>query len=124
MKEEEVKLGSIIHTQNIDSSTASSGEECDSGNQSEIKLKKKLNLFRFIKSDNSHIRLLSCLIIIRSLNQVDYLMNVYEILRTDLNDESIKKLFLYYNGVWVLLKWCKLANKVKQIGCKIEVKFN
>ena len=95
------------------SSTASSNDDDDEdGENEDIKLKRKLSLFRFIKSDNSQIRLLSCLIIIRTLNQVDYLMNVFDVLRADLNDETNKKLFLYYYGVWVLLKWCKLTHRV------------
>ena len=102
IKEDEVK-----HVALENPTLSSEDEDGD-----EIKLKKKLSLFRFIKSDHSHIRLLSCLIIIRTLNQVDYLMNVFEILHADLKDDSIKKLFLYYYGPWVLLKWCKLANKV------------
>ena len=105
IKEDEVKLGVESH-----GSTASS----DESNDDDYEIKKKLSLLRFIKSDNTHIRLLSCLIIIRTLNQVDYLMNVFEILRSDLKDESIKELFYCYYGTWVLLKWCKLATKVKK----------
>jgi sugar-specific transcriptional regulator TrmB len=109
-----IKEDAIINT-GSNSSTASStsdNDDDDDEENEEIKLNRKISLFRFIKSDNSHIRLLSCLIIIRTLNQVDYLVNVFNILRTDLNDETNKKLFIYYYGVWVLLKWCKFANKV------------
>jgi hypothetical protein len=110
-----IKEDAIINTgsnSSTASSTSDNDDDDDDEENEEIKLNRKISLFRFIKSDNSHIRLLSCLIIIRTVNQVDYLMNVFNILRTDLNDETNKKLFIYYYGVWVLLKWCKFANKV------------
>ena len=89
----------------------------------------------FLKSDNFKIRLLSCLIVLRTSNQgeklkinaycldwnmnnfvsflkVDYINNVFEILKQDLKHYEVKKLFLDYYGTWTILKWCKLTNKV------------
>lgn len=90
--------------------------ENDDVDECEDAIKKKLYLFKFIKSDDIHIRILSCLIIIRTLNQVDYLVNVFDILRNDLKNEDMKELFLNYYGVWALIKWCKLVNKVNLVS--------
>ncbi len=89
----------------------------------------------FLHSENPQIRLLSCLIVLRTLNQgifhfifyyyfsedvgfylnlflADYIHNVFEILRDDLKDDCIKQIFMDYFGTWTILKWCKSNNKV------------
>jgi hypothetical protein len=66
----------------------------------------------FLQSDQPSIRLVACLIILRTLSQADHIQNIFEILRVDLKDDSIKELFLYYYGTWTIIKWCKLSNKV------------
>jgi hypothetical protein len=113
IKEEEFTQHDSSSNATTENSEDSEDEKSENGDGRRIKIQKKLSLFRFIKSDSAHIRALSCLIILRTLNQVDYLMNVFDILRTDLKDEETKELFLFYHGTWVLLKWCKLANKVR-----------
>ena len=66
----------------------------------------------FLQSNNPPVRVLSCLIILRTLNQADYVNNVFEIMRGDLKKDTLKKLFLNYYGTWTIIKWCKLTNKV------------
>jgi len=68
----------------------------------------------FLQGNNMPVRMLSCLIILRTLSQADYINNIFEILRHDLKDDTLKKLFLTYFGTWTILKWCKLTNKVKK----------
>ncbi len=69
----------------------------------------------FLQGNNISVRMLSCLIILRTLSQADYINNVFEILRQELKDETSKKLFLTYFGTWTIIKWFKLTNKVKLI---------
>lgn len=76
----------------------------------------------FLQGNNAPVRMLSCLIILRTLTQADYINNVYEILRGDLRDDNLKKLFLNYYGTWTIIKWCKLSNKVRPIFCSPNLK--
>ena len=89
-----------------------------------------------LQSENPHARLLSCLIILRTLTQgnkqylrafsesenklvgsiiVDYIVNVFDVLRQDLRNELARRHFLYYHGTWTILKWFKSANKVTRL---------
>jgi hypothetical protein len=68
---------------------------------------------KYIKSKNPNERILSYLIILRTLNHlhVDYLITTFELLKNDLKCDVNKDIFLEYYGIWTLLKWLKLANK-------------
>jgi hypothetical protein len=89
----------------------------------------------FLNSNHYKIRLLSCLIVLRTLNQVDYIHNVFDILKKDFantadnesdnysEEQSIKKIFLDYFGTFTILKWCKHSNKVHFISIRIKIVF-
>ncbi|RNA41757.1 coiled-coil domain-containing protein [Brachionus plicatilis] len=57
-------------------------------------------------------RMLACLTILRTLSQVDLIIQVLELVKQDLKDEDNKKLFLSFHGTWTVIKWCKLGNQV------------
>ncbi|XP_071786779.1 coiled-coil domain-containing protein 138-like isoform X1 [Asterias amurensis] len=65
----------------------------------------------FYRSPNLHIRLLSCLIIMKTLSQVDVLALVFDVLRADLKEESAKELFLGYQATQVVTPFLKMTNK-------------
>jgi hypothetical protein len=73
----------------------------------------------FLQSNNPSVRMLSCLIILRTLSQADHISNVFEILRKDLKVDNYKKIFLNYYGTWTIIKWLKLSSK-HFLGCSID----
>lgn len=65
----------------------------------------------YFRSSNLHARLLSSLIILRTLSQVDLLAHVFDVLKADLKSDVAKELFLYYQGTTVVLQYLKPVNK-------------
>ncbi|XP_045205254.2 coiled-coil domain-containing protein 138-like [Mercenaria mercenaria] len=65
----------------------------------------------YFRSSNLHVRLLSSLIILRTLSQVDLLAHVFDVLKADLKSDIAKELFLYYQGTTVVLQFLKPVNK-------------
>ncbi|XP_033106005.1 coiled-coil domain-containing protein 138-like [Anneissia japonica] len=65
----------------------------------------------FFKSPSIHSRFLSCLIILRTLTQVDHLAHVFDVLRSDLKDDRCKELFMQYRATPVFLSFLKPSNK-------------
>jgi hypothetical protein len=74
----------------------------------------------FLRSDNSQIRILSCLIIFRTLSQADHISRMFDLLRDELKNELTRKYFLDYHGTWTILKWFKLSNK-KFLSSSIDI---
>ncbi|XP_066286043.1 coiled-coil domain-containing protein 138-like [Branchiostoma lanceolatum] len=74
----------------------------------------------FFKSSNLQVRLLSALIILKTLLQVDYLAQVFEVLRNDLRLEKCKELFLHYQGVQVILPFIKGGNRAL-MGSAVDI---
>lgn len=104
---------SNIHN-HIDCKEEDADEESSSEDSLEDNSNRLINKRIFIQSDNSQIRILSSLIILRTLNQIDIIVNTLELLKKDLkNNLNNKEYFLKLNGVWTLLKWCKLNNNYK-----------
>lgn len=66
----------------------------------------------YFRSSNLHVRLLSSLIILRTLSQVDLLAHVFDVLKADLKFDMAKELFLYYQGTTVVLQFLKPVNRV------------
>ncbi|XP_046352653.1 coiled-coil domain-containing protein 138-like isoform X1 [Haliotis rufescens] len=66
----------------------------------------------FFRSSNLHIRLLSSLIILKTLTQADLLAQVFDVLKTDLKSDVAKELFLYYQATPVITVYLKPVNKV------------
>nr|XP_002741387.1 PREDICTED: coiled-coil domain-containing protein 138-like isoform X1 [Saccoglossus kowalevskii] len=65
----------------------------------------------FFNSSILHIRLLSSLIILKTLTQVDYLAHVFDVLKNDLKNDTTKELFTHYQGTAVILPYMKGTNK-------------
>ncbi|XP_062513554.1 coiled-coil domain-containing protein 138-like [Corticium candelabrum] len=65
----------------------------------------------FFQSQSLHVRMLSTLIILKTLTQVDHLAYVFDSLRSELKDDTAKDLFLQHNGVAVLLPYIKATQK-------------
>lgn len=65
----------------------------------------------YFRSQNLHVRLLSSLIILKTLSQVDLLAHVFDVLRNDLKSDIAKELFLYYQATPVVLQYLKPVNK-------------
>ncbi|XP_046853391.1 coiled-coil domain-containing protein 138-like [Xenia sp. Carnegie-2017] len=66
----------------------------------------------YIHSSNLEERMLSALIILKTLTQADYLSHTFDILKCDLREEQGKRLFLDDNGLQVILLFMKPKNKV------------
>ncbi|ELT98232.1 hypothetical protein CAPTEDRAFT_185091 [Capitella teleta] len=67
---------------------------------------------KFIRHSNARLRVLSYLIILSSLNQVDKVAYVFELLRNEVKNSNGKELFLYFNSTSILLPHLKPSNKV------------
>ncbi|KAK3611226.1 hypothetical protein CHS0354_002122 [Potamilus streckersoni] len=65
----------------------------------------------YFHSSNLHVRLLSSLIILRTLSQADLLASVFDSLRSDLKSDVAKELFLYYQATPVIIHYLKPVNK-------------
>lgn len=65
----------------------------------------------YLKSPDPHIRLLSCFIILRTMTQVNLLANVLDELKTELQYDSAKQLFLYYQATPIILQYLKPVHK-------------
>lgn len=65
----------------------------------------------YFRSQNLHVRLLSSLLILKTLSQVDLLAHVFDVLRNDLKSDIAKELFLYYQATPVVLQYLKPVNK-------------
>eukprot|EP00058_Branchiostoma_floridae_P025874 XP_002611364.1 hypothetical protein BRAFLDRAFT_73240 [Branchiostoma floridae] len=74
----------------------------------------------YFKSGNLQVRLLSALIVLKTLLQVDYLAHVFDVLRNDLRLEKCKELFLHYQGVQVILPFVKGGNKAL-MGSAVDI---
>ena len=66
----------------------------------------------FFRSLNYHIRILSSLVILQSINQIDILVQVFQSLNAELKNELSKELFIEYHGTEILLPLFKLTNKI------------
>ncbi|KAK3100312.1 hypothetical protein FSP39_018028 [Pinctada imbricata] len=82
----------------------------DSCPSSPVKLDKSKDGIYF-RSSNLHVRLLSSLIILKTLSQVDLIAHVFDVLRNDLKADIAKELFLYYQSTPVVLQYLKPVNK-------------
>ncbi|XP_072119276.1 coiled-coil domain-containing protein 138-like isoform X2 [Mobula birostris] len=65
----------------------------------------------FFKSSNLNVRFLSALCILKTITQVDYLAQVFNILLTDLNTDEGKALFLEYQALQIILCYLKPSSK-------------
>ncbi|KAJ8028570.1 hypothetical protein HOLleu_30851 [Holothuria leucospilota] len=84
--------------------------------KSNQEMEEKQKLALFLRSPNLHIRFLSSLIILRTLSQVDYLANVFDILRADLKDERSKEFYLEYKATLIILPFIKSSNSTLVAG--------
>ncbi len=100
-------IGEELYKPLIISKTLESTDKDEDENENEIPNNK------YIKSKDPNERILSYLIILRTLSHlhVDHLINTFDLLKNDLKCDTNKEIFLDYYGIWTLLKWCKLANK-------------
>ncbi|XP_072171443.1 uncharacterized protein [Diadema setosum] len=74
----------------------------------------------FFKSTNLHIRFLSSLIILKTVSQVDYLANVFDVLRADLKDERAKELYLRYQATPIIVGFMKTSVR-PVVGCAVDI---
>ncbi|XP_038055215.1 coiled-coil domain-containing protein 138-like [Patiria miniata] len=65
----------------------------------------------FFRSPNLHVRMLSCLIILKTLSQVDYLAQVFDVLRTDLKEDTAKEIYIRYQATPVVVPYLKMTHK-------------
>lgn len=65
----------------------------------------------YFHSPNIAVRILSSFIILKTLSRVDYLAQVFDVLKTDLKDDVGKQIFLTYEGINVILSYMKPAQK-------------
>ncbi|XP_055493059.1 coiled-coil domain-containing protein 138-like isoform X1 [Leucoraja erinacea] len=65
----------------------------------------------FFKSSNLNVRFLSTLSILKTITQVDYLAQAFNILLVDLNTDEGKALFLEYQALQVILDYLKPSSK-------------
>jgi len=74
----------------------------------------------YFHSPNIAVRILSSLIILKTLSRVDYLAQVFDVLKTDLKDDVGKQIFLTYEGVNVVLSYMKPVQKAL-LGSAVDV---
>eukprot|EP00106_Octopus_bimaculoides_P002985 XP_014770427.1 PREDICTED: coiled-coil domain-containing protein 138-like isoform X2 [Octopus bimaculoides] len=65
----------------------------------------------FFKSSDCHVRLLCALIVLKTVSQVDFLANVLDDLKNELKSDRGKELFLFYQGIPVVLQYLKPIHK-------------
>ncbi|XP_041359227.1 coiled-coil domain-containing protein 138-like isoform X2 [Gigantopelta aegis] len=65
----------------------------------------------FFRSSNLHVRLLSSLIILKTLSQADLLAQVFDVLKVDMKSDVAKELFLFYQATPVISHYLKPVNK-------------
>ncbi|XP_074619554.1 coiled-coil domain-containing protein 138-like [Acropora palmata] len=65
----------------------------------------------YFHSPNIAVRILSSFIILKTLSRVDFLAQVFDVLKTDLKDDVGKQIFLTYEGINVILSYMKPAQK-------------
>lgn len=65
----------------------------------------------YFHSPNIAVRILSSFIILKTLSRVDYLAQVFDVLKTDLKDDVGKQIFLTYEGINVILSYMKPSQK-------------
>ncbi|XP_013389545.1 coiled-coil domain-containing protein 138 isoform X2 [Lingula anatina] len=97
----------------------SSGELSSERPLSPVKADKTKDLV-FFRSTSLHVRLLSCLIILKTLSQVDHLAHVFDVLKMDLKSESAKELFIHYRASPVIISFFKPASKAL-MTCAMDV---
>lgn len=73
----------------------------------------QLEMRPFFQSSDLHIRLLSSLIILQTISQVDYLAITFDMIKQDLKDDVGKETFLLYHGVSAILCYLRPAYKVE-----------
>ncbi|XP_051882162.1 coiled-coil domain-containing protein 138-like [Pristis pectinata] len=81
----------------------------DSPSESVAEAKPKASAF--FRSSNLNVRFLSALSILKTITQVDYLAQVFDILLADLNTDEGKALFLEYQALQVILCYLKPSSK-------------
>lgn len=74
----------------------------------------------YFHSPNIAVRILSSFIILKTLARVDYLAQVFDVLKTDLKDDVGKQIFLTYEGVNVILSYMKPVQKAL-LGSAVDV---
>ncbi|GFR68465.1 coiled-coil domain-containing protein 138 [Elysia marginata] len=74
-------------------------------------LNDKLKDALFLRSSNSHVRLLSALIVLKTLSRSDVLAQAFDVLKTELKEDQAKELFLYYQASNVITFYLKPVNK-------------
>nr|CAB3228169.1 coiled-coil domain-containing protein 138 [Phallusia mammillata] len=75
----------------------------------------------FFRSPNPEVRLLSALIILRTLNQVDLLAQIFDQVKKDLKEESNRKLFLKYCAVKSLLPFLTYKSSKGLLGSAVDL---
>lgn len=83
--------------------------------QPDAKLDMKKNKSKaqiYVRSLNLDERMLSALIILKTISRADYLSHTFDVLKSDLRGEEGKRLFILHNGVQVILPFMKPKNKV------------
>lgn len=80
--------------------------------------KQKVDIY--FHSPTIAVRILSSLIILKTLARVDYLAHVFDVLKTDLKDDVGKQIFLTYEGVYVVLSYMKPVHKAL-LGSAVDV---
>uniref|UniRef100_A0A2C9KPQ4 Coiled-coil domain-containing protein 138 n=1 Tax=Biomphalaria glabrata TaxID=6526 RepID=A0A2C9KPQ4_BIOGL len=74
-------------------------------------LNEKLKEPLFMRSTNNHIRLLSTLIVLKTLSRADVIAQAFNMLKLELKSEHAKELFLYYQATNVILNYLKPIHK-------------
>lgn len=74
----------------------------------------------FLRSHNQHVRLLSCVIVLKTLSQADVLAHAFDVLKVELKSEVAKELFLYYQATQVITHYLKPTNKAF-MGTSVDI---
>lgn len=73
--------------------------------------KEKYRASIYLRSLNMDERMLSTLIILKTISRADYLSHTFDVLKKDLREEQGKRLFILHNGVHVIIPFMKPRHK-------------
>uniref|UniRef100_H2YZL0 Coiled-coil domain-containing protein 138 n=1 Tax=Ciona savignyi TaxID=51511 RepID=H2YZL0_CIOSA len=81
----------------------------------------KTRINSFFRSSNHEVRMLSSLIILKTLHQVDMLAQVYDQLKQDLKDERCRETFLEYSATHAILPFMTYKTNKALVGSAVDV---
>ncbi|XP_028406422.1 coiled-coil domain-containing protein 138-like [Dendronephthya gigantea] len=78
----------------------------------------------YIRSPNMDERMLSTLIILKTISRADYLSHTFEVLKSDLREQEGKRLFINHNGINVIMAFMKPKNVLLESAIDVTLQMS